>query len=115
MCIENRLQQIIRKRTGNGELVVNFLADTVEGKHPDAKYHHKLEAAKLLERYGFTGDDPSHEEKSHFWGLIPTPEELAATPSRHSREKRESRGAGRGDLITQNSKLKTPPSPTSTS
>ena len=73
MCIENRLQQIIRKRTGNGELVVNFLADTVEGKYPDAKYHHKLEAAKLLERYGLTGDD----EPSHFWGLMPTPEEIA--------------------------------------
>ena len=82
MCTTNTLQQKILKRTGNGDLIVNFLADTVEGKHHDTKYHHKLEAAKLLERYGFS-DEQEHEE-SHFWGLIPTPEELAAkknTPS----------------------------------
>ncbi len=73
MCAPSRLQQHIRNLTKDGEIVARFLVDTVEGKHPDAKYHHKLEAAKLLERYGLTGDD----EQSHFWGLIPTPEEIA--------------------------------------
>ena len=74
MCKTTPLQHKIQKRTGNGDLIANFLADTIEGKYPDAKYHHKLEAAKLLARYG--SDQPESEE-SQFWGLIPTPEELA--------------------------------------
>ena len=77
MCKTTPLQHKIQKRTGNGDLIANFLADTVEGKYPDAKYHHKLEAMKYLVRYGTTGDDQSHDEQSQFWGLIPTPEELA--------------------------------------
>ena len=80
MCDSNSLQHHIRRLTNNGEVVARFLVDTVEGKHADAKYHHKLQAAKLLERYGLTGD----EQPSQFWGLIPTPEELALkknTPS----------------------------------
>ncbi len=74
MCVTSKLQQHIRNLTNDGEIVARFLVDTVAGKHHDAKYHHKLEAAKLLDRYGLTGDD----EPSQFWGLIPTPEELAA-------------------------------------
>ncbi len=74
MCKTTPLQHKIQKRTGNGDLIANFLADTIEGKYPDAKYHHMLEAAKLLARYG--SDQPESEE-SQFWGLIPTPEELA--------------------------------------
>ena len=81
MCKTTPLQHKIQKRTGNGDLIANFLADTIEGKYSDAKYHHKLEAAKLLARYG--SDQPESEE-SQFWGLIPTPEELAASHSRHS-------------------------------
>ena len=81
MCITNALQQKIRKHTDNGDLIAQFLADTIRGEYPDAKYHHKLEATKLLARYG--SDQPEPEE-SQFWGLIPTPEELATaknTPS----------------------------------
>ncbi|MCY4579575.1 MAG: hypothetical protein OXD31_11085, partial [Chloroflexi bacterium] len=74
MCIKSKLQHHIRNLTGDGEVVARFLLDTVQGKHTDAKYHHKLEAAKLLARYG--SDQPESEE-SQFWGLIPTPEELA--------------------------------------
>ena len=101
MCTANTLQQKIRKRTGNGDLIVNFLADTVEGKYPDAKYHHKLEAAKLLERYSFS-DEPDHEE-SHFWGLIPTPEELAASKEADQsplspRERARVRGKGEREV-----------------
>ena len=89
MCITNALQQKIRKHTDNGDLIAQFLADTIRGEYPDAKYHHKLEAMKYLVRYGTTGDDQSHaghshDEQSQFWGLIPTPEELATAPSRHS-------------------------------
>ena len=74
MCKTTPLQHKIQQRTGNGDLIANFLADTIEGKYPDAKYHHKLEAVKLLARYG--SDQPESEE-SQFWGLIPTPEELS--------------------------------------
>ena len=72
MCITNNLQRHIRNLTGDGEVVARFLIDTVEGKHTGAKYHHKLEATKHLIRFGFTD-----EEQSQFWGLLPTPEELA--------------------------------------
>ena len=75
MCTKSKLQQHIRNLTGDGEVVARFLLDTVQGEHTDAKYHHRLEAAKLLARYG--SDQPESEE-SQFWGLIPTPEELAA-------------------------------------
>ena len=105
MCKTTPLQHKIQKRTGNGDLIANFLADTIEGKYPDARYHHKLEAAKLLARYG--SDQPESEE-SQFWGLIPTPEELAASPSRHSCESRNPEGQG-GE--TDNSELTTENSP----
>ena len=93
MCITNALQQKIRKHTDNGDLIAQFLADTIRGEYPDAKYHHKLEAMKYLVRYGTTGDDSNRHScgsrnpegqgegngygHSQFWGLIPTPEELA--------------------------------------
>ena len=94
MCITDAFQMKIRKHTDNGDLIAKFLADTIRGEYPDARYHHKLEAAKLLARYHETGDDPirhSCESRnpagqgeghgyghSQFWGLIPTPEERAA-------------------------------------
>ena len=91
MCITNALQQKIRKHTDNGDLIAQFLADTVRGEYPDAKYHHKLEAAKLLTRYD-SSEQPDRQE-SQFWGLIPTPEELAekekeedAKPTKPERE-----------------------------
>ena len=60
MCNTNTLQHKIRKHTDNGDLIVNFLADTIRGEYPDAKYHHKLEAAKLLSRYDSSADTPRH-------------------------------------------------------
>ncbi|MCY4577773.1 MAG: hypothetical protein OXD31_01875 [Chloroflexi bacterium] len=86
MCNQNALQLHIARRTNNGETVANFLADTIEGKHSDAKYHHKLEAAKLLARYGSPDDDPN----------------------RHSCESRNPQGQG-GE--TDNSELETGNSP----
>ena len=81
MCAPSRLQQHIRNLTKDGEIVARFLVDTVQGKTPGVKACHQLEAMKYLDRYGFS-DDANHEGP-HFWGLIPTPEELAAnkTPS----------------------------------
>ena len=87
MCITNNLQRHIRNLTGDGEVVARFLVDTVEGRHTGAKYHHKLEAAKLLSRYG-----SSDEDGPHFWGLFPTPEELAE----ERREEKAPSPSGRG-------------------
>ena len=84
MCIKSALQRHIAKFTNDGEDIARFLAETVQGKHADARYHHKLEAAKLLERYGSSDENQPHEE-SQFWGLIPTPEELA-TAKREEQE-----------------------------
>ena len=91
MCNNTALQQKIRKHTDNGDLIAQFLADTVRGAYPDAKYHHKLEATKHLIRFGFTD-----EEQSNFWGLIPTPERTSSREKSSFPRRRESRGAGRG-------------------
>ena len=105
MCITNNLQRHIRNLTNDGEAVARFLYDTLQGKHPDAKYHHKLEAAKLLERY-----NPSDEDTPNFWGLIPTPEELAEKnrnnepqPVRPEPVEGRVRRAENSELNTQNS------------
>ena len=107
MCITNALQQKIRKHTDNGDLIAQFLADTIRGEYPDAKYHHKLEAAKLLDRYGSSCENQPQVQESQFWGLIPTPEELAASPSRHSCESRNPEWSGgetdNSELTTENS------------
>ncbi len=97
MCIKSNLQRHIRNLTKDGEVVARFLVDTVQGKHKDAKYHHKLEAAKLLERYGSSEDDGPQ-----FWGLIPTPEELA---------QRQDSQTENSELNTHNSQLNTHNSP----
>ncbi len=107
MCTKSKLQQHIRNLTGDGEVVARFLLDTVQGEYPDAKYHHKLEAAKLLARYGSSCEDQSKGQESQFWGLIPTPEELAESHSRHSCEGRNPEGHGgetdNSELTTENS------------
>ena len=60
MCFPNSIQHKIHKRTGNGELIADFLADTVEGKYADAKFHHRLEAAKHLMKYGFSEEQAAN-------------------------------------------------------
>ncbi len=54
MCIPNSIQHKIHKRTGNGDMIAIFLVDTMQGQHTDAKFNHRLEAAKHLIKYGFT-------------------------------------------------------------
>ena len=75
MCIENTLQQIIQQRTGGGEIIADFLFDTVEGKTPAVKTCHQLEAAKYLIRIGYPSDH-------------------TATDDRHSREASPRSGSG---------------------
>ena len=77
----------IKSLTKDGHTIAKFLVNTMEGQTDGVKVHHRLDAAKQLIRYGFS------EEDSNFWGLIPTPEELAAkrkdkepTPERPTRQ-----------------------------
>ena len=77
----------IKSLTKDGHTIAKFLVNTMEGQTDGVKVHHRLDAAKQLIRYGFSEDD------SNFWGLIPTPEELAAkrkdkepTPERPTRQ-----------------------------
>ena len=53
MCLPNSIQYKIHKRTGNGDTIAAFLVDTMQGQHTDAKFCHRLEAAKHLIKYGF--------------------------------------------------------------
>ena len=82
MCIENTLQQIIQQRTGGGEIIADFLFDTVEGKTPAVKTCHQLEAAKYLIRIGYPSDH-------------------TATDDRHSREACPRPRSGSGNPVAQ--------------
>ena len=72
----------IKSLTNDGHTIAQFLVNTMEGETNGVKVHHRLDAAKQLIRYGFSEDD------SDFWGLIPTPEELASR-SRDMEPRRE--------------------------
>ena len=57
MCITTKLQQNIIDRTREGDKIAAFLVDTMQGQHTDAKFNHRIEAAKHLIKYGFTDTD----------------------------------------------------------
>ena len=57
MCIPTKLQQNIHSFTRDGEHIARFLTETMQGRHTDAKFNHRLEAAKHLIKYGFTDTD----------------------------------------------------------
>ena len=102
MCAPSRLQQHIRNLTKDGEVVARFLVDTVQAKTPGVKTCHQMEAMKYLVRFGFTD-----EEQSHFWGLLPTPEELAEKRGEEKPPLPQGEGWGEGE----NSQLNTQTSP----
>ena len=79
MCIENTLQQIIQQRTGGGEIIADFLFDTVEGKTPAVKTCHQLEAAKHLIRIGYPSDHTATDDRH-------SREDDNPSLTRHSRE-----------------------------
>ena len=57
MCIPTKLQQNIIGFTKDGEHIARFLVDTMQGQHTDAKFNHRLEAAKHLIKFGFRDTD----------------------------------------------------------
>ena len=61
MCIPTKLQQNIIDRTNEGDTIAAFLVDTMQGQHTDAKFNHRLEAAKHLIRYGFPDDQTAQQ------------------------------------------------------
>ncbi len=82
MRTKTALQQKIAALTSNGDDILRFLAETMRGEIPGAKACHRMEAARHLMR--LDSSDDSDQGETRFWGLIPTPEELAAeknTPS----------------------------------
>ncbi len=90
MCNQNTIQRHIARFTNNGEDIARFLAETVRGETPDVKTCHRMEAMKYIVRLG-SADQPDKEDDK-FWGLIPTPEELATkknTPSPSTGEGRD--------------------------
>ena len=52
MCIQNTLQQKIADLTGNGETIAMFLVDTMQSDSYAIKHCHKMDAARLLTKYG---------------------------------------------------------------
>ena len=94
MCIPTKLQQNIIDRTNEGDTIAAFLVDTMQGQHTDAKFNHRLEAAKHLIKYGFTDTDCGNAS------VRPEPvegqENASSITSRHSCESRNPEGQ-RGD------------------
>ena len=68
MCLTSKLQQHIRNVTGDGEVVALFLVDTMQGQHTDAKFNHRMEAAKHLIKYGFTDTETTSDRLSRAGG-----------------------------------------------
>ena len=52
MCIQNALQQHILDITNDGKDIAEFFYATMQGKPPNAKFHHQMEAAKQLRKLG---------------------------------------------------------------
>ena len=95
MCDLHTLQQKIADLTNNGEIVIRFLAETVQGKTPAVQPCHRLEATSQLIRLGYpdrhsreSGNPVARDEESSLSSdntARPEPVE-GTTSSRHSRE-----------------------------
>ena len=46
------IAEIVREKTNDGQLIVDFLIDMVQGKMEGATYWHRLEATRQLEKLG---------------------------------------------------------------
>ena len=104
MCITTKLQQNIIDRTREGDKIAKFLVDTMQGQHTDAKFNHRLEAAKHLIKYGFTDTDceTTSDRLSHAGG---NPEEqggdeTAVQSPLSPRERARVRGAETAEPIS---------------
>ena len=78
------LADIIKQETDDGRTIVRFLLSAMEGQLPDFKDCHRMEAARLLERFGFNATPRLTGESGS-----------TATQSATRRERRDSRRADR--------------------
>ena len=65
MCIQNALQQHILEITNDGKTVADFFFATMQGKTPNAKTHHRLEAAKQLRILGLHTPETQDDNPPH--------------------------------------------------
>ena len=90
MCDINTLQQKIADLTNDGEIVIRFLADTVQGKTPAVQPCHRLEATRQLIRLGYpdrhSRESGNPEAQTAQTSLSSMSDNHRATSSRHSRE-----------------------------
>ena len=69
MCIQTALQDKIAELTNNGETIATFLTETMHGQSGrEVKMHHRVEAARLIGKYGIAQPDniipfPSQENE----------------------------------------------------
>jgi len=54
MCIQTAIQNKIAELTNDGEDIAEVLADILRGSEPSVKTHHRIEAARMLTKYGST-------------------------------------------------------------
>ena len=87
MCKLNEMQQNIHSVTKDGYDIAAFLADTMRGETPGVKVCHRMDAAKLLIKYGFTDTDcdnvPVHPESVE--GLVEPPNQSTLSPGERVR------------------------------
>ena len=67
MCIQNTLQQKIANLTNDGETLAVFLVNTLQGNAYDIKRCHRLDAARMIAKYGFAQPDNITPIKPEGW------------------------------------------------
>ena len=93
MCIQNTLQQKIAEITNNGETIVRYLAGTMQSESYAIKPCHKMDAARMLTKYGFAQPQAQPEDNHPTHPVNPvTPEptlrDIVAYPTaRYIRER----------------------------
>ena len=97
MCDINNLQQKIADLTNNGEIVIQFLAETVQGKTPAVQPCHRLEATRQLIRLGYpdrhsrtSGNPVARDEKSSLSSDHPARPEPVEEPTEAPTQQRPS-------------------------
>ena len=82
MCIQTAIQNKIAELTNDGEDIAAALADILRGSEPSVKTHHRIEAARMLTKYGATRQEgklipfnPTDSAPSPLMGEEPAPGE----------------------------------------
>ena len=90
MCIQNTLQQKIADLTNDGETIATFLVGTMQSESYAVKHCHKMDAARLLTKYGGAQPQaqPEDNHPTHPVNSEPTLRDIVAYPTaRYIRER----------------------------